>query len=253
LKLLIPWSLKRADKIIAPTKFTKDEIIKYYKIDPEKIIIVENAVGENFEKDISPEKLAAVRKKYNLPEKFILYLGTLQPRKNIPVLIEAFASLIGEESYIKLVIAGNRESYNFDKKIDTAIQKYSLEKKVYFPGFIDEEDKPAIFKLAEIFCFPSLYEGFGIPILESMAAGTPVIASNIPTHKEISGISALFFNPKDPKSLLETMLKVLNDTRQEEELIARSSLQCQRFSWKQNAEKTLAIYQKASTGMIDKT
>lgn len=242
LKILIPMSLRRADKIIAVSEFTKNEIEKYYKIAPEKIVVAYNAVGDNFSEEISPEKMPGIREKYSLPEKFILYLGTMQPRKNLPILIEAFGKIRQKFPEIKLVLAGGK-GHNYDTKIDTAIKETSLEESVIFLGFIDEEDKPTIYKLAEIFCFPSLYEGFGIPILEAMAIGTLVIASEIPPHKEIADDSVLFFDPKNSDDLAEKLTKLLENTELKTALIKKGKERAQKFSWTKSAEKILDFFQ----------
>ena len=242
LDLLIPKSFKRADKIIAVSQFTRDEIIKYYKIAPEKVEYIYNAVADDFSKqDISPEKLKQAREKYDLPEKFILYLGTLQPRKNIPTLIEAVNKI--DKKDIKLVIAGGK-SHNFDPKIDEAVKKYNLEDKIIFPGFIDEEDKAAVMKLATIFCFPSFYEGFGIPILEAMSVGTPMIVSDIAPHREIAQGAILYFDPDNSQELAEKINSVLNDDNLRQDLIQKGSEQVKKFSWKKTAEKILGIFEE---------
>jgi len=243
LKLLIPLSLRRADKIIAVSEFTRNEIIKFYKIAPEKVAVAYNAVGDNFvNADLSPEKLEEVRRKYNLPEKFILYLGTMQPRKNLPVLIGAFGKIRQQFSSVKLVLAG-RKGHNYDKKIDETIKENSLENEIIFPGFIDEKDKPVVYKLAEIFCFPSLYEGFGIPVLEAMISGVPIIASDIPPHKEIARESVLYFNPENYDDLARKLAQLLENEDLRNDLILKEKEQTQKFSWKRTAEKMLTIYQ----------
>lgn len=251
LKTLIPLSLRRADKIIAVSRFTRDEIIKYYKVNPEKVEWVHNAVAEDFRQladkvsYVSDEKIKEVRKKYNLPEKFILYLGTLQPRKNIPVLIEAYKSLF-DSPFVKgrkykLVIAGGK-GHNYDRKVDKALKEYNLENSVVFTGFIDEQDKAAVLASAEIFVFPSLYEGFGIPILEAMSVGTPVIASDIPPHREIAGEAALFFDPKSPEDLSQKIEEILGSSKLKSNLIQEGREQVKKFSWQASAEKILAIF-----------
>jgi len=241
LKILIPMSLRRADKIIGVSKFTHDEIIKYYKINPSKVTWAHNAVSEDFSKqDISDDKIKKVKEKYVLPEKFILYLGTLQPRKNIPVLIEAYALTKNELHGIKLVIAGGK-GHNFDKNIDKCIKKYNLQSEIVMPGFIDEEDKSAIMKSADIFVFPSLYEGFGIPILEAMSVGTPVIASDIPPHKEIAGSAALFFEPNNPRDLSEKIISLADNKNLKQELIDKGFEQAKTFSWQKASEKMVKI------------
>ena len=242
LNLLIPRSLKRADKIIAVSKFTRDEILKYYKIPPEKVDWTHNAVADDFlAADVTPEKLEKVRKKYDLPEKYILYIGTLQPRKNIPTLIEAYANLKVKPSDMKLVIAGGK-GHNFDPRINEMVKKYNLEDKVIFPGFVDEEDKAAVMKSAEIFCFPSFYEGFGIPILEAMSVGTPTIVSDIAPHREIAVDAALYFDPKNPEDLADKLKELINNDNIRQNLIQKGLERVKNFSWKNTAEKMLEIF-----------
>jgi len=244
LKILIPVSLRRADKIIAVSEFTANEIIRYYNINPKKITWIHNAFSEDFLREISQEELLKIQEKYSLPEKFILYLGTMQPRKNIPHLISAFARIKDSLTDTKLVLCGNKEAHNFDKKIEKAIAQNGLQNDVYFPGYVADEDKRAIFKLSRVFVSPSLYEGFGIPILEAMALGIPVLASKIPPHEEIAGESILFFeiNKKDD---FENKLKEIclnNDLR--ENLAKRSREKAGKFSWRNSAVKMLSIYGK---------
>lgn len=244
LKLLIPRSLKRADKIVGVSRFTRDEIIKFYKINPEKVEWMHNAVSEDFlAGDISEEKIKTVREKYNLPKEFILYLGTLQPRKNIVALLEAYNLNREKLGEIKLVVAGGK-GHNFDKNIDRYIKKYKLKDCVMMPGYIAEEDKAALIKSASIFCFPSFYEGFGIPILEAMSLGVPVIASDIPPHREIAGEAALYFNPDISGELAGKMVELANNHTLKESLVSEESRQVQKFSWQKSAEKMLEIFNK---------
>jgi glycosyltransferase involved in cell wall biosynthesis len=242
LKLLIPMSLRRADEIIGVSKFTHDEIIKYYKTDPKKVDWIRNAVSEDFlRQDVSGEKMKAVKEKYGLPEKYILYLGTLQPRKNIPALVEAYGLEKNTLSDTKLVIAGGK-GYNFDQVIESSIKKYGLDKKVIMPGFVDEEDKAALIKSAEIFVFPSLYEGFGIPILEAMAVGVPAIVSDIAPHREIAENAVLYFNPSVPRELASKMTGLLDDPTARKKLEDKGLGQAGKFSWKKTAEKMVKIF-----------
>jgi len=234
--------LKRADKIIGVSKFTSDEIIKFYKIKPEKVDWIYNAVSEDFIKqDLSDEKIKLVKEKYDLPDKFILYLGTLQPRKNIPVLIEAFCLAKDRLDNVKLIIAGGK-GHNFDGNIEKSIKKFNLQGEIIMPGFIDEEDKAAVMKSAEVFIFPSFYEGFGIPILEAMAVSTPVIASGIMPHREIAEKAVLYFNPDIPEELAPKLIELINNSVLRESLIAEGLRQAQKFSWKATAEKMLEIF-----------
>jgi glycosyltransferase involved in cell wall biosynthesis len=242
LKILIPRSLKRADKILAVSEFTKKEIMDFYGISPEKITVVHNSGGENLVAEISSEELNAVKEKYHLPEKFILYLGTMQPRKNLPVLLQALAEL--KNSGWQLVLAGKIDDYNQDPKIDSIIKKFSLEKEVIFTGFVAEPEKAVLFKLARIFCFPSLYEGFGIPILEAMKMGTPAVVSDIPPHREVAGETVLYFSPQNAEDLKAKIIKLNDNSELREQIILNAKARAQAFSWKKTAEKTLEVYQK---------
>ncbi|MFA6160109.1 MAG: glycosyltransferase family 1 protein [Parcubacteria group bacterium] len=248
LKSLIPKSLKRADEIIAVSKFTQDEIIKYYKIDPKKVDWFHNAVSEDFlVQDISEEKIKAIKKKYNLPDRYILYIGTLQPRKNIPALIEAFILLKVELNLklklnsLKLVIAGGK-GHNYDKLIDEVVRRNNLAEDVFFPGYIDEEDKAGILKGADVFVFPSFYEGFGLPILEAMSLGVPTIVSDIPPHREIVGSTALFFKPEIPGELTQKIKEIVSNDLTRDSLSKNGKLQAEKFSWQKTAQKLLDIF-----------
>lgn len=244
LKLLIPRSLRLADKIISVSEFTKQEIIKYYNTDPEKIEIVYNAANDNFSKDESPEKLEEVRKKYSLPKKFALYVGTMQPRKNIPMLINAFCGIKDKISGTKLVLVGNKNAHNFDNNINKSISDNNIKSDVIFPGYIDQEDLAAIYKLAEVFVFPSLYEGFGIPILEAFASKLPVLASDIQIHNEIAGEAALYFNPGSLDDFSEKLYNSLADQNLREKLISSGSERINFFSWQRSAQEMLKIYEE---------
>lgn len=244
LRLLIPLSLRRADKIIGVSEFTKNEIIKFYKIDGNKVDWIHNSIGQNFiDANFSADELAKVREKYNLPEKFILYIGTLQPRKNLPMLIEAFARIKDKMGDVKIVIGGNKNAHNYDKRIDLAIANNNLESSVIFPGFVDEEDKPAIFRLAHVFAFPSLYEGFGIPPLEAMSQQVPVICSDIPSLKEIADGGALYFDAGNLDDFSEKLYDISMDLDLRRELIQTGLQRVSFFSWEKSAKKMLATYE----------
>lgn len=245
LKTLIPLSIRRADKVIGVSQFTADEIIKYYKTDKNKVDWIYNSISQEFVgKEISEQQLEQVREKYKLPEKFILYMGTLQPRKNISHLIEAYACIKEDIDDIKLVICGKRGGHNYDQRIDQAIKKNNLsEEDVIFPGFVDEEDKVAIFHLAHVFAFPSLYEGFGIPPLEAMSQGVPVLCSDIPSLKEIAADGALYFDVASLDDFSKKLYDISMDASLRKELTGAGLGRVSFFSWKKSAAKMLAIYE----------
>jgi glycosyltransferase involved in cell wall biosynthesis len=245
LRLLIPLALRRADKIIAVSQFTRDEISKYYKINPKKVAYIYNAVADNFLKQtFTKNELERIKQKYQLPDKFILYLGTLQPRKNIPVLIEAYVKIRNKIPEIKLVLAGGR-GHNYDLRINKTIKAGKLNASdVVFPGFIAEEDKKAVILLASCFCFPSLYEGFGIPILEAFSANIPCVVSRIPAHEEVAGRAVLFFAPNDANDLSSRLFEILVENKLNVQLIEKEKAQLDLFSWEKTAIKMLEIFEK---------
>lgn len=242
LKLLIPISLRRADKIIAVSQFTRDEIIKYYKVVEDKVGYIYNAVSEEFLKQASD--VNKVRERYKLPEKYILYLGTLQPRKNIPALIRAYNEIRDKIAGVKLVLAGGKGAHNYDQEIDRVIRELKLEAEVIFTGYVAEEDKAAIFAGAQLFVFPSLYEGFGIPILEAMGRQVPVLLSDIPVHHEVAGEAASYFNLNSLADFSEKMYTTIVNEEMREKLKNLGLQRAEFFSWKKTAEKLLEIVTK---------
>lgn len=244
LKMLIPLSLKRADKIVGVSQFTRDEIIKYYKVNPEKVEWIHNSISDEFAKTMETQNLAAVREKYHLPEKFILYLGTLQPRKNVSHLVAAFARIKDSLDGTKLVICGNIEGHNADSQIKKSVVKFNLEADVVLPGFIDEQDKVAVFALAHTFVSPSLYEGFGITVLEAMSQGVPTLCSDIPSLKEIAENGALFFDLQDLDDFSKKLYDICINNELREELIRSGNERVSFFSWEKSASELLAIYKE---------
>jgi glycosyltransferase involved in cell wall biosynthesis len=188
-----------------------------------------------------PETLARVRRQYHLPEKFILHVATIEPRKNLSRLLEAFATLLAEWPDLKLVLVGKKgwlyETF-FQK-----LQAMGLERSVIFPGFVAEADLPAFYQLAELFAFPSLYEGFGLGPLEAMACGAPVVSSNSSSLPEVVGEAGLLFEPTDTATMTQALRRVLGDEELRAELKQRSLQQAQKFSWARAAEEHIAVYQ----------
>ncbi len=245
LKTLIPLSLRRADKVIGVSKFTRAEIIKFYKVGPEKVDYIYDAISDDFLKgEVSLEEKERVKKKYKLPEKFILYLGTLQPRKNIPHLIEAFARIKDRLENVKLVVCGDLKAHNCDSAIERNVVVDNLENDVLFPGFIDEKDKVVVFAQARVFVFPSLYEGFGIPPLEAMSQGVPVLAADIPSLREIVGDGALYVDPNKVEDFAEMLYNLDKDEELRRRLIQSGKARISFFSWEKSARQLLAIFEK---------
>ncbi len=241
---LIPRSLRRANTIVTPSEFTKNEIAKYYPgVRKERIAVVPNACGDEFGTEASPEALIRARACYHLPQRYLIAVGTLQPRKNLPLLIRALAVVRERDPSLELVLVGNRSAHHFDPEIDRAITETGLEGMVHFPGFVATQDLPAIIRGALVYVFPSRYEGFGIPLLEAMSQGTPIAASSIACFREVAGEAAAYFDPAKIDACAEIMYTLSIDSEQRRRLIEAGKRRLGRFSWPQSAQLLLRIYE----------
>ncbi len=242
LTLLIPFALRKAALVVAPSQFTKDEITRYYQTSSEKIAVIPNALSDSFLAD-SSERGEQIRKKYGLPARYIVYVGTLQPRKNIPFLIEAFSLLKHRLPELGLVLVGNRKAHHVDPGIGESLARSPFAQDVLFPGYIDQHDLPGLIHEAELFVFPSLYEGFGIPLLEAMSQGVPVAASDIPCLREIAADAAVYFDPRSLASCEETLYTLCTHQEQRAEAVFKGKARFPLFSWQYSAKILLERYQ----------
>ena len=242
---------KSADKIIAVSNSTKKDLIDLYHIDADKIEVIYSGIAIKEVENESSSKIKEVKLKYNLPENFILYFGTIEPRKNLVGLIKAFEFLKSNFSDknikdIKLVIAGEK-GWLYKDVFDTAFfSKYKND--IIFTGFVEENDKPIFYKLAKLFVYPSFFEGFGFPPLEAMSAKVPVIASNTSSLPEVIKDGAILVDPYDINEIALAMKMVLCDKKLEMKLKEKSSKIIEEFSWKKCAEKTLEVLTKIKNG-----
>lgn len=233
---------EQADKIIAVSESTKQDLINIYGIEKEKIEVIYSGVGEQF-KDISSKSiLKDISLKYGLPKKFILFFGTIEPRKNIIGLIKAFEILKENHSIpseLKLVIAGTK-GWLYQDIFKTA-QESKHSQDIVFTGFIEEEDKPCLYNLAELFVFPSFFEGFGFPPLEAMACGIPTIVSGNSSLPEVVDQSALIIDPFNIDEIAWAMELALINGDLRKKLIRKGLEQAKKFSWEKCAKKTLKV------------
>jgi glycosyltransferase involved in cell wall biosynthesis len=236
---------KRADAIIADSECSKRDIVMRLKIDPAHVHVVYLAADARF-RPVEPTQAKAIRRKHNLPDRFLLYLGGYDQRKNVRVIIQAFARL--PELYrtgIRLVLAGVKlgaDSEFFPDPRRIAHEAQLPADAVCFIGWVDEADKPALYTSATAFLFPSLYEGFGLPPLEAMACGTPVIVSKTSSLPEIAGDAAIQVNANDIAGWADAMRTIVSDESRCAEMRERGLTQAQRFSWTHCADETLAVY-----------
>jgi glycosyltransferase involved in cell wall biosynthesis len=234
-------AVKRANVILTPSFNTKRDIINFYKTNPEKIKVIYPGLSSKI-KPTTPEQKTIVKNKFNLPEKFLLFIGAYEPRKNLLGLLQSFEKVYASETLpIHLVIAGAPGWKN--EKVFDYIKNSPVKEKIHCLGYVTETEKTVLYELAEIFVYPSHYEGFGFPVLEAMALGTPVITSNRSSLPEITGSSASLINPLDPSDLTESIRTLLN-TKELRDWQQKKGLElAQQFSWKRSAENFLATLQ----------
>ena len=245
---LVARAAHSATLIITISQHAKKDMIDALKLPPERIRVIYEAAGEEYRPITDPTVLAVARARYGLGERYILYLGGLDQRKNVPQLVRAFAHLQRQmgDSGLQLFIAGNPDRQQGPLFPDPRpiASGLGMEGQIVY-RFIEEEDKPAIYSRASVFVFPSLYEGFGLPPLEAMSCGTPVICSNRTSLPEVVGDAAISLDPDDIQAMAEAMCSVLTNAGLAAELRARSLQQATRFSWHKTAQETAAAYGEA--------
>ncbi len=256
LKLLIPPSLHRADKIIAVSKFTAQEIKNVYPRVAGKVEMIYNGgVSEDFGV-VTKKDVLNFRKKYGKLKPYLLYLGTLQPRKNVPFLLRAFRELKKKHSQrdslvknCKLVIRGTRGGRNYDWRIDSILEDIrkdnpNIYNDIKFLGYQSTKELAVLLREAEVFCFPSLYEGFGLPVLETMAVGTPVLASDSSCLPEIVGDGGVLYRGDNQSDFVEKVRRLLLDRDLRSRVAEAGRLRVKDFSWEKTARETLELYNK---------
>lgn len=244
LERAVPRALSRAAHVLADSDNTRRDLIELLAIPPEKISVVPAGVASHFRPVRNVLQLAEVRARYQLPQWFILSVGTLEPRKNFPRLISAFARLRRHTGLPhELVIVGS-QGWLF-QDIYERVAKEGLEELVHFTGFVVDQDLPALYTLADLMVYPSLYEGFGLPPLEAMACGTPVVASNNSSLPETLGNAALLVDAEDVEALADAMARVLGNANLRARLSDLGRAQAARYTWENAARALLAAYQKA--------
>lgn len=240
-KLVINQATNRSDKILTVSQFSVDEIIKYTNT-RKNIEVIHNAIDfDKFEVIKDKSKIELVKAKYKLPNKFLLFVGNVKPHKNLNNLLLAIKDL-----EINLVIVGKKDGFiTGDDNISCLIKKSNLENRVFFTGYVDDDDIPAIYNLAKVFVFPSIYEGFGIPPLEAQACGCPVISSNVASLPEVGGVnSVLYCDPYSVNDIKEKIELVLNDENLQNELRAKGFENIKRFSWEESARKIIEVIER---------
>jgi glycosyltransferase involved in cell wall biosynthesis len=246
LERAVSRAVGRARFILADSFSTRQDLIDLMGAQPERVTVLYPGVESRFAPIQDPAILDPVRARYDLPHHFVLGLGTLQPRKNFDGLVDAFGRLLAIRSDepwpdgLHLVIAGGK-GWMYEETI-ARVERLGLEKRIRFLGFVDDTDLPALYSLSAVFAFPSWYEGFGVPILEAMACGTPVVAAKNSSLPEVVGDAGLLVSAADTEALAAALARLLSDRELRSQLVAAGQGQARRFTWDKAAHQLMGLY-----------
>jgi glycosyltransferase involved in cell wall biosynthesis len=243
-KLLTVKTLQNADKIIAVSYSTKRDLLKHLNIQDDRVEVIYEGVDHEKYRVLPDAEVQDIKERYGLDSPFILYVGTLEPRKNIPNLIKAFSKLNKGVNKYKLVIVG-KKGWKYDEIYKT-VEELDIKRDVIFTGYVLSEDLPKLYNAASLFVYPSLYEGFGLPPLEAMACGTPVITSNTSSLPEVVGNAGIMVNPYNVDDLAEAMREVLTNEGLRQDMIGKGLERAKLFNWEKTAADTLRVYREVS-------
>jgi glycosyltransferase involved in cell wall biosynthesis len=248
LAMTLPRLRKQAEMVIVPSAAAAEDVVRYLQVERERITIIPMGCDTRFQPVGEAAQAAMVQRRYNLPRHYILFVGTLEPRKNVQTLLRAFAQVLAEtpRDDLRLVIAGGA-GWGVEDYLAT-VDMLKLHDQVHFVGFVEDNHLPDLYRGALMFVYPSLYEGFGLPILEAMACGTPVITSNRTSLPEVAGDAAVLIDPTRPEALAEAMTSILSDGELRQTLRAKGLARAHAFTWNTVAERTVAVYRAVGGG-----
>jgi glycosyltransferase involved in cell wall biosynthesis len=243
----IALAARRATRVLTVSESSKRDILRFVDTDPDKIDVIYNAFDERFGVEPREEDVVRVRERYQLHDEFVLYAGNVKPHKNLERLIEAFDRVRKRGlDRLKLVMIGDEISKY--AALRRAVHRHQLHKYVRFLGYLPEETLAVMYRLAGVFVFPSLYEGFGLPPLEAMASGTPVVTSNVSSLPEVAAGAAVLVDPYDPDAIADGIERVLTDERLRRSLRTNGLARARQFSWETSVRRVREIYGQVSSG-----
>jgi glycosyltransferase involved in cell wall biosynthesis len=237
------WAaVRKANRILTVSDASKRDILRFFDVDPAKVAVIYNAIDERFLTGADTERMHLVKQRYQLDRPFVLYVGNIKPHKNVLRLIDAFGRARAQSGVddLKLVIIGDEISKY--PALRHAVHRHKLDKHVRFLGFQPQETLAAVYRLARVFVFPSLYEGFGLPPLEAMASGTPVVTSNVSSLPEIAGDAALLVDPYDTEAIADGIRRAVTDEALRASLIQKGAARARAFSWAHSVKEIRGIY-----------
>jgi glycosyltransferase involved in cell wall biosynthesis len=242
----------KSDRIFTVSEQSKRDILRFFNVPAEKIVVTPNAIDDRFGIAPSDESVEQTRDRYQLDHPFILYAGNIRPHKNLERLIDAFQRVRASgHQELKLIIIGNEISRL--QTLRRAVHKHQLHKHVRFHGYVPDKTLSVMYRLASVFVFPSLYEGFGLPPLEAMACGTPVVTSNVSSLPEVVGDAAVLVDPYSPEAIAEGILSVLNDSELRASLKRRGLARAREYSWNRSVRRVREIYGEVALGRTGAT
>lgn len=236
----LPFSVRFASHIITVSEHTRLDLTRLLRIPESRLTLIPHGISTRFRPAVIDSSFNTLKEKYRLPGKYILFVSTLEPRKGLDVLVKSFFQLRSSFPGIKLVIAGKPGWYM--KRLLSGAEAHRMEKDIVFTGHVEDKDLPALYSAAELFVFPSRYEGFGFPVLEAMACGTPVVCTNSASLPEVTGDAACLVPAEDSETLTQAMGEVLADTRLRQKMKNRGLEQAAQFTWEEAARQTVRVY-----------
>lgn len=239
-------SVRRADRVIAVSESTKRDVVRLLKVPAERVEVVYESVEPMF-RPLPPAEVAAFRAARGLPDRYVLYVGTLEPRKQLPVLLRAYAKARSDWGEMPPLVVGGGKGWGFEG-IFRLVDALGLRTSVAFPGFLPLADLPLWYNCASLFAYPSRYEGFGLPVLEAMACGTPVVTTNASSLPEVVGDAAQLVPPADVEALAEALMSLLSDDARRIDLSRRGLAQAARFSRERLVRQTVEVYRAVGGG-----
>jgi glycosyltransferase involved in cell wall biosynthesis len=235
-------AVRLADRVITDSEFSRRDIVRFLKCDPDKIEVVYPGVDPIFHGTTDCARIDAVRSRYRIDDDYILYLGIYKPRKNHAGLLRAFCEFLANGSHAQLVIAGPLQEG--EAELRGMARDLRIAERVVFTGFVPEEDLPILYSGAKVYACPSLYEGFGFTVLEAMACGVPVVCFRETSLPEVAGDAALYADPRSPAGFAAALARASSDRELRADLVAKGSANCKRFNWQGAARQALAVYQR---------
>jgi glycosyltransferase involved in cell wall biosynthesis len=246
LKLTVRSTAKKAARVVTVSEYSRQDLLNIYKLPPEKVVVTYNGIESQFTPfQTAPDEAERIRGRYGITRDFLLTVGSLQPRKNLVRLIRTYAKLReGNKDFRRQLVIVGRKLW-LTHEIFDEVKKQRWAEDVILTGYVADEDLPALYRAAGAFVYPSLFEGFGLPPLEAMACGTPVVTSDVSSLPEITEGAALLIDPNDESALANALIEIVGNARLRAELREKGIAQARKFTWREAAEKTLRLYQES--------